>query len=162
VFDPGTWLGNGAFVVGSAALTYGIGRMSGRPAVTRVGAELLRAQALANLMVHSMKPVVGRTRPDTSTDNSFPSGHAAGAFAAAVVLQHSLDRKWRPLTYGVASYVAMSRMHENRHYLSDVIFGSAIGLVTGWTVTRQRVVMMPAVTRSSAGFVVAYELSERR
>ena len=133
--------------------------MSHRTAVTRVGAELLRAQGLANLMVHGLKPLVGRTRPDASNDNSFPSGHAAGAFAAAVVLQHSLPRKWAPLTYGVAGYIGMSRMHENRHYLSDVIFGSAIGLVSGWTVTREtprRLAVTPIVTPSITGVQFTY------
>jgi membrane-associated phospholipid phosphatase len=38
-------------------------------------------------------------------------------------------------TYTVASYVALSRLHDNRHYLSDVVFGSAIGVAVGHTVT---------------------------
>jgi hypothetical protein len=40
------------------------------------------------------------------------------------------------LAYSVSAYVAASRLHENRHYLSDVIFGAAIGTVAGRTVTR--------------------------
>ena len=34
----------------------------------------------------------------------------------------------------IATYVAMSRLHDNRHFLSDVVFGSAVGISTGWTV----------------------------
>ena len=33
-------------------------------------------------------------------------------------------------------YVAVSRVHDNRHYLSDVMFGSAVGIIAGRTVTR--------------------------
>jgi len=38
-------------------------------------------------------------------------------------------------TYLVASYVALSRLHENVHFLSDVVFGAALGTVVGRTVT---------------------------
>ena len=38
--------------------------------------------------------------------------------------------------YSVSAYVAASRLHENRHHLSDVIFGAAVGTVAGRTVTR--------------------------
>jgi membrane-associated phospholipid phosphatase len=37
--------------------------------------------------------------------------------------------------YGLATYVAASRLQENRHFASDVIFGAAIGIVAGRTVT---------------------------
>ena len=35
----------------------------------------------------------------------------------------------------MASYVAASRIHDKRHFLSDVAFGAAVGIVSGWTVT---------------------------
>ena len=43
---------------------------------------------------------------------------------------------WRKaaLGYGIASYVAVSRLHDNRHWLSDVVFGSAVGTIAGRTV----------------------------
>ena len=37
-------------------------------------------------------------------------------------------------TVVIASYVATSRLADNRHFLSDVLMGSAIGMATGWTV----------------------------
>ncbi len=37
--------------------------------------------------------------------------------------------------YAVAGYVAGSRLSENKHYLSDVIFGAAVGIMVGRTVT---------------------------
>jgi membrane-associated phospholipid phosphatase len=36
----------------------------------------------------------------------------------------------------LASYIALSCLHENRHYASDVIFGAGVGYVVGHTVTR--------------------------
>ena len=48
--------------------------------------------------------------------------------------------------YGVASYVAASRLQTNRHYLSDIAFGAALGIVAGHTVT---------IGRGNARFAVA-------
>ena len=38
-------------------------------------------------------------------------------------------------TYLIASYVAMSRLHDNVHKASDVVFGAAVGAIVGRTVT---------------------------
>jgi len=51
------------------------------------------------------------------------------------VLQQHIGYKAAIPTYAVASYVAMSRLHDNRHYASDVIFGAALGVVIGRSVT---------------------------
>jgi membrane-associated phospholipid phosphatase len=56
-------------------------------------------------------------------------------FASATVLQRHFGWKGA-IAYTAAAYVAASRLHENRHYLSDVVFGAAIGTVAGRTVTR--------------------------
>src|SRR5438552_4155792 len=56
------------------------------------------------------------------------------AFATALE-RHLNWRFWLP-AYTVASYVAISRLHDNVHYLSDVMAGSTIGIVAGRTVTR--------------------------
>ena len=47
---------------------------------------------------------------------------------------------WRKslLAYGIASYVAMSRIHDDRHYLSDVVFGAALGTIAGRTVVHHQ------------------------
>lgn len=136
VFDPGSWMGNGLALGAGAAITYGVGRWTDRPRVAQIGRDLLRAQAVAHIVTQGIKHGVRRDRPDLSGSTSFPSGHAAAAFASAAVMQRHLSRRWAITTHGIATYVAMSRMHENRHYLSDVIFGSAIGLISGFTVTR--------------------------
>jgi membrane-associated phospholipid phosphatase len=81
-----------------------------------------------------VKVAVQRTRPD-GTSYSFPSGHAASSFASATVLQQHFGWKAGIPAYAVASYVAASRIQDNRHYLSDVVFGATIGLVAGRTVT---------------------------
>src|SRR5262249_34217597 len=66
---------------------------------------------------------------------SFPSGHSATTFAAATVLQQHLGYKAGLPTYLIASYVAASRLHDNRHFASDVVFGAVTGIVVGRSVT---------------------------
>jgi len=156
-FDPGTWIGNGAVLGVSAAVTYGAGRAVGRHRTAVLGRDLLRAQALAGLLTHAVKITVRRQRPDGSSSYAFPSGHASTTFASAVVISRYVPRKWAFVTYGVASYVAVSRMHENRHYLSDVVFGSGLGIASGLTVMRNRNLpweIRPALTGSGVGIFV--------
>jgi hypothetical protein len=58
--------------------------------------------------------------------------------------------------YAFASYVAMSRLHDNRHYLSDVVFGSTVGIISGRTVTRHGREFPVAVTAIPGGALIVY------
>jgi membrane-associated phospholipid phosphatase len=57
----------------------------------------------------------------------------------------------------IASYVATSRLHDNRHFLSDVVFGAAVGVSSGWTVVgrhgRSQFALTPVPVRG--GMMVA-------
>jgi membrane-associated phospholipid phosphatase len=99
-----------------------------------VGADLVQAQIVAGMMTQGLKLAVGRTRPNNGRF-SFPSGHASATFANAAVLQRHFGWKVGLPAYGVATYVAASRLQDNRHYASDVIFGAALGIVAGRTMT---------------------------
>jgi membrane-associated phospholipid phosphatase len=100
---------------------------------SHLGLDLLRAEVEEEAIVQTLKFSVGRTRPD-GTPYSFPSGHAAATFALAAVLERHLGYRLAWPTLAIATYVATSRLHDNVHYLSDVVFGAAIGTATGWTV----------------------------
>ena len=55
---------------------------------------------------------------------------------------------------GLATYVAMSRMHDNVHYLSDVDFGAAVGEISGRTITRhgpKNFALMPMIVPGGGG-----------
>jgi membrane-associated phospholipid phosphatase len=135
VFAPGAIAGRTYVHFAGAAITYVWGRAARQPRVAHIGVDLIRAQLMTYALTQAVKLSARRERPDGSNNRSFPSGHASITFASATVLQRHFG--WRgALLYPVASYVAMSRLHENRHYLSDVIFGAALGLVAGRTVTR--------------------------
>ena len=135
IFAAGQYIGQ-SYTIGAAAFaTYLVGRVKKNEKATHIGIDELRALLESELIVQGLKYTVRRERPE-GTGYAFPSGHAADSFAAATVLQRHFGAKAAIPTYILASYVAMSRLHENRHYLSDVIFGAGVGYMVGHTVTR--------------------------
>ena len=98
----------------------------------------LVSMAGTNLVVEVIKRLVFRARPDGEhrrSNASFPSGHSATAFCLATVFAW----RWRRLGIGfylLAALVAFSRMYLNRHYLSDVTVGAALGVLCAWAALR--------------------------
>jgi undecaprenyl-diphosphatase len=107
------------------------------PGVARLA---LVGLAGTNLVVEGLKFAVDRPRPDGEhkrANASFPSSHAASAFCIAWILW----RRWRRLGWvfwPVAIAVAWSRVYLNRHYLSDVVCGAAIGWFCTWALLNLR------------------------
>jgi undecaprenyl-diphosphatase len=137
---PITHLGSigGVWVLAAVALIV-VGPQLNR----RTGAALLGAIACNSLVVDfALKRTVQRVRPwkvlevelhDTwmNPDGySFPSGHAATAFAAAWVLGARFPRARWPLL-GVATLIALSRVVVGAHWPSDVLVGAAVGSAVG-------------------------------
>jgi PAP2 superfamily protein len=133
-FAPGKYLGDTPEQVAFSLATYAYGRLFDAPKVAHLGMDLLQAQILTGILVEPMKFAVHRERPDRSNHQSFPSGHAAVTFATATVIERHLGWRKSVLGYTIAAYVAMSRLHDNQHYLSDVVFGAAVGSIAGRTV----------------------------
>ena len=134
VFARGELIGGAKFQLAGALATYGVGRLAGHTRMAEVGADLVRANIVAQAMTLGVKMAVRRGRPD-GTEFSFPSGHTSVSFAAATVLQRHFGWTAGAPAYAFASYVAASRIQDKRHFLSDVAFGAVIGIVAGRTVT---------------------------
>jgi len=77
-----------------------------------------------------LKPLFARPRPDMAIMDSFsfPSGHAAAAFAAASILSFK-KKKWRPFFYLLAILISFSRIYLGEHYPLDVVGGGIVGYV---------------------------------
>lgn len=135
-FAPAKYFGNTPEQIALSIGTYAWGRMFDQKKVSHLGMDLLRAQIVTTALVQPLKAATQRERPDGSNNHSFPSGHAAVTFAGATVLERHLGWRNSLLAYAVATYVAASRLHDNRHYLSDVAFGAAVGTIAGRTVTQ--------------------------
>jgi membrane-associated phospholipid phosphatase len=134
VFGVGETAGGARMQLFGALGTYALGRATRHNKIAAVGADLIQSQILAQSMTAAIKMSVNRTRPD-GTQYSFPSGHSSVSFATATVLQRDLGWKVGIPAYGFATYVAASRIQDKRHFLSDVTFGAAIGIVAGRSVT---------------------------
>lgn len=94
---------------------------------------LVKGELMMLATVTLIKDKAGQLRPDGSDHQSFPSGHTAQAFATATFLaQEYKDRlPWMPYAaYGLASTVGVMRMANNRHYVSDVLLGAGIGILS--------------------------------
>jgi hypothetical protein len=115
---------------------YGVGWLFDSSSLAVTGADIMRAQLVSQVWVQALKFTTQRTRPDGSNDQSFPSGHSASAFATAAVLHRHYGWKIGIPAYLVGGYVATARVHDNRHYLSDVVFGAAMGFAGERTVMR--------------------------
>jgi membrane-associated phospholipid phosphatase len=135
VFQSGNVIGSFLFQVGAGFATYGTGKAIGNQKVAFVGRDIVRAQILSQSLVQTLKYTVRRDRPDHSDNKSFPSGHAASAFATATVLNRYYGWKIGVPAYALGSYVALARMSWNRHHASDVVMGAGFGIASARTVT---------------------------
>jgi hypothetical protein len=140
VFVAGKYIGALPVLAGAAVSTYLVGRHRDSQRAQHLGMDLIEATILSGTITQLIKVTVRRERPirDDGTRAggfAFPSGHAAATFAVATVLQQHLGWKWAVPTYTIASYVAMSRLVDDRHWASDVVAGATEGIIIGRSVT---------------------------
>jgi membrane-associated phospholipid phosphatase len=148
------WIASpGPYLIGGAL--YAAGRLGHWDRVADLGWHGTEAVLVADVGTYLLKGFFGRSRPFVAGDTnphdfrllkgfrngdrqSFPSGHATSAFAAAAAVTAETGTWWPkstwvigPLMYGGATMVGLSRMYHNRHWASDVVLGAAIGTVSG-------------------------------
>ena len=84
--------------------------------------------------VNGIKYTAKEMRPDGSTANSWPSGHTATAFVGATILhkEYGMTRSpWYSVAgFGVATATGVMRVLNNRHWVSDVLSGAGIGIMS--------------------------------
>ena len=117
-------------------LTYGLKATGyeGRSQWGRLMASNALSAAIMAGLVNGIKYTASEERPDGSTSNSFPSGHTATAFMAATILhkEYGLTRSlWYSVGgYAVATGIGAFRVMNNRHWVSDVLTGAGIGILS--------------------------------
>jgi membrane-associated phospholipid phosphatase len=140
---------------------YFAGRVTHTRGLAAAGLHSTEAIVLAEVTGGLLKWTTGRARPFAVGDSlsgdfqllrgvrkgydysSFPSGHTIAAFASAAALTSEAARSWAhsgwlvgPVLYGSASMVGLSRMYNDQHWASDVVFGAGLGTMAGLTVVR--------------------------
>jgi membrane-associated phospholipid phosphatase len=133
----GSTYGTGAI----AAAFYLVGRKKQDARARETG--ILSAEALVDSYIVSsaLKGITQRGRPQSGIDrseffdggSSFPSGHSIQAWSLATIVAHEYHehRLVQVVAYGIASAVSVSRFTVQKHYLSDVLVGSALGFGIG-------------------------------
>lgn len=148
----------GAVIIGASMYT--IGRLTKNDRMAQLGLHGSEALLVGEAFGVVLKGVVGRQRPYVEPRNSgsyvflrgvrggdgfrsFPSGHTLAAFAVAAAVTSETAAWWpdatwviAPMMYGGATLVGASRMYDNRHWASDVIFGGGLGTFAGLKVVR--------------------------
>jgi membrane-associated phospholipid phosphatase len=148
----------GSYVIGGSM--YVAGRLSGNEKLADLGWHGTESLIAGELVAGVIKGVVGRQRPSVRPRNSgsyslfrgfaqgdsfrsFPSGHSTSAFAAAAAVSSETSRWWPdtrwiigPILYTGAALTGVSRMYNNRHWLSDVLVGAGVGTFAGLKVVR--------------------------
>ena len=86
----------------------------------------------ANIMsTYVIKSLSQRQRPDRSNNYSFPSGHTSNSFLAAELIYQIEGMPLSIPFYLLSINTALSRINDKKHFLSDVVFGAAIGISIG-------------------------------
>jgi len=118
------------------ALTAGLklAGVEGRSSWPRLFASSLASYAVMAGFVNGIKYTASEMRPDGSTRNSWPSGHTATAFVGATILhkEYGLTRSpWYSIAgYSLATATGVMRVLNNRHWISDVLSGAGIGILS--------------------------------
>lgn len=138
----------GAFAV------YGIGALTHSETVKDVGLHTTEALVLTVAVAEAIRVPLGRARPRASPDDayrfdafagfsefdhrSFPSIHAAVAFATAAALTDEIRirrpgavRFAAPLLYGAAMVPGLTRIYLDQHWASDIVAGAFTGWLLG-------------------------------
>ena len=124
-----------------AATFYLVGRKKNDARARETG--MLTAEAFVDtyIVVHALKGITQRGRPQTGRErseffdggDSFPSGHSIQAWSMATIIANEYHdhRAVQIAAYGIASAVSVARFTGGKHYLSDVLVGSALGYGIG-------------------------------
>jgi membrane-associated phospholipid phosphatase len=150
------------------------GELFDQPRIRSTGYLAAESFLISGLLVRIPKLLAGRQRPDAwppsspsgfkgpFKGSSFPSGHTTAAFSVASVIAFQYGhKKWVPLVaYSVAGLTGISRMYDNRHWLSDVFAGAVVGTLTGRMICKSHqqdpVQIVPAFTGGVPGFSMTY------
>jgi hypothetical protein len=161
-----------SFLVLSGIFTYGM--FSKKEKCVSTALLGLESFLLASMFTRVPKLLIGRQRPDNwegygpytfkgpFQGTSFPSGHTTATFAvASVIATQYRDIKWVPFAaYSVATLAGLSRVYDNRHWLSDVAGGAVVGTLVGNFVSRRvpnsKLNVVPVGSTNFQGISISY------
>lgn len=141
VFDVISPFGKGGLLVGLISTLYVSGELSHNNSLRKTALLSLESWLTSGTLALVLKVAAGRARPRAgesshtfhpfstrSSYTSFPSGDTTSAFAVATTIADQSDKlSIDILAYSLATLVAVGRIHDNKHWASDVFIGAALG-----------------------------------
>jgi len=138
-------LGSGAFFAVFIPSLYASGEIFHERSLRKTALLSLESWLTSGVIVYGLKWMTGRARPSTTEEayffhpfsarsgyHSFPSGHSSSAFAVATVIaEQSEEFVVDFIAYSLSTLAALSRIHDKKHWASDVFIGSVIGYCVG-------------------------------
>lgn len=138
----------------AGALLYLTGRIAKKRTLADIAWHSTEAVLLSSVFLTLVRGSLGRSRPYVTPDDptnfdpfqgfkqfeyrSFPSIHASANFAVAAVISGEMKRRWPgrmrwvpPLLYTAATLPTVSRLYLRRHWMSDLVLGAFVGVLTG-------------------------------
>lgn len=131
---------------------YLVGLFTKNPKLRRTGVLLISSASAAGLLQQVSKRIIGRARPKANVGknvfdplhfdrvynyDSFPSGHVMLGFTNAYVLAKHFDNPWiKAGLYTVGSIPGFARIVDRFHWLSDVVFSTALSIFIVETIDR--------------------------
>ena len=169
--------GSGVYSMSGMFLFYVQGSIRKNQRSKKVALLGIKAYLLSGLFAQVPKFLINRHRPyhDTPSNpnifegpspkifHSFPSGHTTSAFSVAAVIANEYSSTvWVPIvSYSLASMVGISRMYDNKHWASDILFGAAFGWSIGKLVQKSKnwhIQMTPYSNGETTGILIRYSL----
>ena len=118
-------------------------------------AQYLESMLSAQLTTEIIKTrIIHEKRPNGRNDESFPSGHATGAFSAPMFIHRRYGWQQSLFPYGLALFTGFSRVYTRMHYTHDVLAGAAVSALYTWAFVspvNETVRMWPSFSSDSVG-----------
>ncbi|HET6266855.1 MAG TPA: phosphatase PAP2 family protein [Acidobacteriota bacterium] len=133
----GSQLGEPYVLIPTIFTMFIVGRHTDNTRFTNFSYSLAQGYIVNTIVVNSIKPAVGRERPDKSDNLSFPSGHATDFFMIATNIDQYYGHKAGFISYGAATFFAFARLKKDVHWLSDVFAGATTGFIVGRTTSHR-------------------------
>lgn len=174
----GDLLGNPLFAAPSLGIFYLYGHYYDDTKARKTALLATESMVISGALATTLKMATQRPRPYTgessttwdgpslkSTNSAFPSVHTQTAFSiASVVSEEYGDNNYvPPVAYGLATFVGLSRIADNKHWASDVFVGGALGYFVGkavvkyHTVDKSAIKIEPAITQNGVRLMVKYQ-----
>ena len=150
------------FVPLAAVFGLNMSGIKGRSDLINLTVITAKAELLMSLIVRGMKEVIQSPRPSGGA-NSMPSGHTAQAFVSATILdmEYRDTSPWISVAgYAAATTTGLYRMINDQHWISDVLVGAGIGILSTKAVyfthryrwgKKRNIVILPSILKNGGG-----------